>query len=435
MLTNLLSRVFRSNSLENPAMSLQDASTWDRVLAGYESDTGIKITPEKILGIPAVWQAVTMISGDVAKLPLGVYRRIDDERRELDRQHPVNRVIRRRANAEQSAFRMWRQALVNLLIWNNAYIYIDRDLLDRPKQLINLLPDRTGPERLQGELFFVTETTREDGSPWLRPLPAADVIHLQGISIDGLEGADLVRVARQCWGLCLALQKFASKYFKNGVRAGGILELPREMKPTTQDKVEEGFRRANTGDENWFRTVILRDGAKFHQTTQPPNEAQMSESREEQVREVARHFNLAPSRLGLSDSVSYNSKAEDNQAYLDSTLSHYLEDITSECDLKLLSEAESETHFLEHNTSRLLKMNKLQRYQIYAIAVRNRLATPNECRAQENQPPLEGGDEFPTAPAPVPPPGSSDGGGDKSGNDQPRGPGKEPGMEGSKVEG
>lgn len=430
MILDLILRSFSGrSSLENPRMSLKDPSTWDAVCAAYESDTGIKITPQKMLGIAAVWQAVTMISGDVAKLPLGIYKRIDDDRRELDRAHPAQNLIRRRANAEQSAFRMWRTALVHQLIWNNAYIFIDRDLQGRPRELINLLPDRTGPERHNGELIYVTETTKRDGSPWLRPIDAADVIHLQGISIDGIEGLELVQAARHCWGLTLALQKFASKYFRNGVRSGGTLELPREMKPTTMDKVEEGFRKAYTGEDNWFKTVILRDGAKFHQTTQPPNEAQMNESREQQVREVARYYNLAPSRLGLSDSVSYNSKAEDNQAYLDTTLSPYLADISGECDLKLLTEQQVESHYCEHNTAALLKMNTQQRYQIYAIAVRNRLLTPNECRAKENLPPLEGGDEFPTAAPKEPAPGSSDGGNDKAGNEAPRGPAKEPGEE------
>lgn len=426
-----LLRGFR-RSLENPALSLRDPATWDGVLDGYESDTGIKISAEKMLGIPAVWQAVGMIAGDLAKLPLGVYRRNlerdDDNLRQLDRQHVAHRLVRRRPNAEQSAFRLWQIAYVHKLIWQNAYLYIDRDLSGRPRELIPLLPDRTSPERVNGTLYYVTETTRPDGTPWVRPLPAADVIHLQGLSLNGIEGAELVRTARHVWGLCLALQKFASKYFKNGVRAGGILELPREMKPTTQDKVEEGFRKQNTGEENWFRTVILRDGAKFHSTTQPANEAQMIESREEQVREVARYFNLAPSRLGLSDSVSYNSKSEDNQAYLDTTLSPHLADTCGECDIKLLTDQEQrdDSHFFEHNTNRLLRMNRMQRYQIYAIAVRNRLATPNECRAEENQPPLPGGDEFPAAGAALPGFGSSDGGADQKGNNAPRGPAQEP---------
>lgn len=416
-------------SLENPRLSLRDPSTWDEAIGGYTSDTGIKITPEKMLGIAAVWQSVSMISGDVARLPLVIYRRdeSDEDGRQSAKDHPAYRLLRKRPNREQSAFRMWRTALVHNLIWNNAYIYIDRDLRGRPRELINLLPDRTSAERINGNLYFVTETTKPDGSPWLRPLPASDVVHLQGLSIDGIEGADLVKLARHTWGLTIATKKFGAKYFKNGVRAGGVLELPREMKPTTQDKVEEGFRKTHQGDENWFKTVILRDGAKFHTTSHNAKDAQMNEANQEQVREVARYFNLAPSRLGLSDSVSYNSKAEDNQAYLDTTLSPYLADITGECDLKLLTEAEQDQYYCEHNTGALLRMNQMQRYQIYAIAVRNRLLLPNECRRKENEPPLPGGDEFPGPAAPAPQPGSSDGGADKNGNEPPRGPGKPPG--------
>ena len=120
----------------------------------------------------------------------------------------------------------------------------------------------------------------------------------------------------------------------------------------------------------------------------------MVEASESQVRQVARWLNLAPSKLGLSDSVSYNSKAEDNQDYLDSTLSIWLALIASECNSKLLSEEEKATHFFEHNTAALLRMNTLQRYQVYEIGIRTRILNPNEARSKENMLPYDGGDAY-----------------------------------------
>ena len=142
----------------------------------------------------------------------------------------------------------------------------------------------------------------------------------------------------------------------------------------------------------------------------------MVELDEELVRKVCRFFNLSPSRLGLSDSVSYNSKAEDNQSYLDSTLSHWLSAIVSECRKKLLSKTNRDqyTHYFEHDTSVLLRMNALSRYQVYAIAKQNKIMTTNEIRRLENMRPIDGGDDIQDAGKPA-------GGLDKGGNTPPRG--------------
>lgn len=384
-------------SLENPRVSLQDPDAWDEIFGGGRvSASGLKVTHDGALDIAAVWQVVSMISGDIAKLPLDVYRYQPDESRQADLTHPARKIVRRMANEEKSAFQFWRTLMVHALLWNNGYAYIERNGRGDPIGLYNMLPDRTTPERHGGKLYYVTETTREDGSPWLRPVPAADVFHLHGLALDNVRGFDLVEAARDSFGLTLAAQGFAAKFFKHGVRSGGILELPLGMPSPAANKVVEGFSKHHEGQENWFKTVILRDGAKFHQTTMSPNEGQMNETREQQVREVCRWFNVSPSRLGLSDSVSYNSKAEDNQSYLDSTLSPWLEAITSQAYAKLLSQTQrdAESHFFEHNTKALLRMDAQKRFVVYAMAIQRGILSPNECRRAENMPPREGGDEY-----------------------------------------
>lgn len=412
----------RSVSLENPRLSLSSSAGWDEILdGGTESDAGVKVNPKTALSLGAVWQPVSMISGDVSKLPLDLYRRKDETDREIARQHPAFRLVRRRANPETSARRFWRTVMVQALLWNVSYSFIDRKVSGEPLGLYNLLPDRTRPERHKGRLVFVTETQKPDGTPWLRAIDPKDIFEVRGISVDGRRACDFLEHARNTIGHALAVRKFGSKFFKNGARVAGVLELPASMKPKTQDKVEEGFKKGHTGEDNWFKTAILRDGAKFHQTAVAPNEGQMIEASEEDVCELARHFNLQPSRLGVRGSVSYNSKESDDQQYLDSTLEPWLGDIADECWMKLLTEAEQQAdeYYFEHNTAALLRLNTLQRYQVYAIGIRNRLLLPNECRAAENYPPLPGGDEFPASPTPF---GSSDGGADKKGNERPRGP-------------
>jgi HK97 family phage portal protein len=405
----------RTPSPEDPTFSLQDPDAWDAFFGGADTDAGVKVNHKKALKYSAVWQAVSLISGDVARLPLNVYQYVGDEGdRKIDSMHAAYRLVRRRANRESSAFRFWRNVMVHALIWNNAYVFIDRDGRDNPLELLHLLPDRTAPERKNRKRFYVTEVAGK-----LEPIDAKNVLHFHGISTDCMEGLDLVKHAREDIALALAARGFASKFFKHGVRTGGILELPAGMSKPSRDKIEEGFKKHHEGPDNWFKTVILREGAKFHSTSIAPGEGQMTETREQQVREVARFYNLSPSRLGIREGGGYNSLYADNQSYLDNTLAPWLEEIASECWMKLLSEEEqtSESRYFEHNTNKLLTMSPLERHQIYSIGLRNRMYRPNECRRFENLNGLgpQGDELLPVAGAgtgPAKPAGGADKGGD-----------------------
>lgn len=400
-------------SIENPSVSLQDPDAWNELFGGGTmSASGEAVSPAKSLGIAAVWQCVSMISADVAGLPLDCYVRTDDGR-EVDKSHPAQKVVRRQWNETTTAYRGWRTLLVNALLWGNGFAYIDRDGSGNVRGLYNLLPDRTIIERKHGKTYVVTEVEHK-----LQAIGIDSILHVAGMSNDGLAGEAIVKSARDAWGLSLSAQGFASKFFKAGGRMGGTLEIPLGTSVQYQNKVEGGFRAKYEQPGEWFKTVILRDGAKFHQGSWSPNESQLNETRENQVREVARYYNVPVSRLGLAGSVSYNSKSEDNQNYLDATLKPWMREIADTCWMRLLktSEKDGDSHYFEHNPGSLLTMDPLRQSQSFAIGIRNRYLLPNEARRKLNMPPIPGGDEFPEVkPTPA-------GGADKGENDRPRGP-------------
>lgn len=397
----------RESSLEDPSTSLADD-------AAIGFDDSALIDTKKAVRIAAVWQALMMISGDVAKMPLDVYKRMEPQGRERDFSHPAEKLLRRRANDYQTAFRVKRVSIIHLLLWGNAYQYIERDRSGRPLGIYSLLPDRTEPHRRGGELWYVTETKLG-----LRWIPAADVIHLQGFSFDGFEGYELLRAARDSWLIALDQGRFTSRFYRSGGTMGGILEIPREASEGYATKLEEGWRKRYESSDSWFRTAILRDGAKFHNASFSPSDADFVNSSEREVREVARWFNLPPSRLGLSDSVSYGSKSESNQEYLDTTLDPILVDYEQEAEAKLIGN--DSKRYIEFNRMSILRLNPKDQAQINAIDIRNGVLCPDEVRAMRNLParPDGKGSEYialnRVGPA---------GGADKGENDAPRGEGK-----------
>jgi HK97 family phage portal protein len=353
---------YRGNAtLENPRFSLNDPAAYEALTGGSQSAAGVVVTHEKSLGLAAVWQALCLISGDGSKLPVYPFERLPDNDREIADKHQSYVAVALRANPWKSAKRFWADLIVHMLLWRNGYAFINR--VGPRLELYNLLPDRTVPKWVQvldpksksglrSELIYETEVAGK-----IEIVMPSNILHVRQWSLDGLVAPDLVAAAKDSWGLALAAQNFESKFFKNGARKGGILELPAAMGKGAKDTVEEGFRKSYEDGDNPFRTVILREGAKFHEGQVNPREGQVVELKDSQKREIASYFNIPPSKLGIRDSMSYNSFEQDNLSYLHGCLHHTCDAISDECDMKLLSEPEllGDKFFFEHNYSEFIQ--------------------------------------------------------------------------------
>lgn len=397
LLSDLLPSRPRNANLENPAMTLTDPRAWEDMLSGPKSSAGVPVSHRGALKYAPVFQAVSIISGDMAVMTLNVFKRTGDEKkdREVDWQHSAQPICSEQWNDETPAFEGRRRLFVHALLWQNGYAFIDRQGRVGPaKAMYNLLPDRTCPHRdADGKMFYVTEVAGQ-----LVPLLCEEVFHLKGLSVEPGLGFDLVAAARDSWGLALAAEGYGAKFFANGSQSGGVLEIPAHFTDKAKDNIEDGWRKRYTGPDNWFKTVILRDGAKFHNVTIDAQKSQMHQLREDQRLDTASYFNLPPSKLGIKDSVSYNSAEQSQLAYITGCLNHWRMAEAGEAKLKLLSPAErkSRSHYLEHNTTKLIETDTKTRNEVSEIQRRNEVINANEWRRRENLPPREdpGGEEY-----------------------------------------
>jgi hypothetical protein len=126
------------------------------------------------------------------------------------------------------------------------------------------------------------------------------------------------------------------------------------------------------------------------------------ETQEQKAREIARWFGVPPSKLGIADGSTYNSKSEDGAGYLTHCLRRWLRKIQHQCWLRLLTTSDQKNIEYRHDTDELLRMDQLSRYQAYQIGIQSRILNPNEVRAELNMLPYEGGDEYGVTAATMP---------------------------------
>lgn len=397
-------------SIENPAVPL----SWDnlddddtRLAFGMSSTaSGARVTERRALGYPAVWRAVSLIAGDVAKLSLMVYR-TTGEGRAVDNAHAAYRLCRYKANPYLLAFEFRRVVQMHALLRGNGFGYIDRDPAGRPMGKYILDTDKVEPVRLDGRVWYGYKPDATRGLD-RRLIPAEDVFHIRGLGDDGLEGFPALEILRESLGAALAARDHSARYFKNGARPGGAIEHPGKLSPQARTNMRESWERIHRGLDNAHKIAILEEGTKYVAFNANAREAQLLESREFDSREIANIFGVPAHKLGDPSKVAYNSLGEENQSYYNDTLSHWLCQWSAEASDKLLSEQEkaAESHTVDFDYREVQRAN-LQTLTAYAQAACGKWASVDEARALFGDNPLPGGkgkwQEPPAAPAVAPP--------------------------------
>lgn len=354
------------------------------------TDAGVGITESSALGISAVWAAVRVISETVASLPLILYRR-NGAARARAAEHPLYFLLHDQPNIETPAL-VWRETiLAHTLLWGNGYAEIQRDFAGNPIALWILTPDSIEPIRDENDQL-VYQQRRTDGGYTI--LPARDVFHLRGLCWDGSKGYSVVRVARESLGLTAATERFGSRWFGSGSRPSGVLEHPGRLSDDARTRLRDDWERLHSGVASSQRVAILEEGLKFEPLSVPPEDAQFLGTRQFQIGEVARWFNLPLSKLRDTSASSYSSLEQENLQFLSETLRPWLIRFEQEIASKLLMPGERRTHYAEFLVEGLLRADQSTRYSSYAIGRNWGWLSVNEIRARENLDPIEGGDEY-----------------------------------------
>jgi HK97 family phage portal protein len=380
-------RLIKERSLENPGLSLSQALEGDEILgpaAGIEP----RVSQRTALTLSAIFRGISLVANTLAKMPLHLYERIDEQARRRALDHPAYHLVRRKPNEWMTAFAFKQLLQGHALLRGNGYAYIVRNGAAEPIELLPLLPTETYPVRENGRLWYVTLVGSE-----LRKLPPQDVIHIRGLGYDGLMGYDVLSLARESLGLGLGAQKYASAFFRNGSRSSGLLMYPMKMRPEAVETLRRDWDRLQTGLANAHRVIVLQDGVKYQQLTIPPEEAQMIETRQHELREAGNWLGVPSHKLGDKEGQAYNSLEQENQSFLDDSIDPWAVAWEEELGDKLLSEREKQTdsHFFSFERKALVRADLTARANFYERALRNRWMLPDEVRAREEMNPLPGG--------------------------------------------
>lgn len=351
--------------------------------------------PSAAVGLSATWACVQLIAGTIASLPVMVYRTGEDGIRRVAKDHPLYFVLHDSPNFDQTAVDFWEIMAASIELHGNAYALMERRGSDRAiTSLYPIRPDLVKVRRLSnGDLEY--EWT-DNGRRVVKT--GTDVLHIRGSFGDALGGTSTLSACRNVFDDAMAAENAAGSMFQNGVNPSGVLSTKPEVQltPEQRHELEQHLQKKYMGSIRQGRPMLLDNGLTWTQLSINPQDAQMLESRKFSGEQICRIFGVPPAMVGFGDKSSNwgTGKEVDVLGFQKFALRKRLKRIEQSVLKQLvpLSERRAQGLTIEFNLDGLLRGDTTSRYDAYEKAIRMGIKTRNECRALENDPPIEGGD-------------------------------------------
>ena len=367
------------------AMWLSSGTTahgWENMLPA-RTQAGISVNEEKSLTLPAIFRAVDSLASHLAMLPLPVYRRLENGDRERATDHPVYGLLNSEPNSEQTAMSFRRALHLHAMLWGNGYAMIERGSRGKPRALWTLLPEDVTPRRHDGTGRLYYEHRSPTGEP--ENLRAEDVLHVAGLSYDGVVGYGLIKqIARENIGLGLAIASYAQSFFGNNAILGTILSSPTVLKKEQKEANLAAWNAAHQGPDKAFRSIMMDGGLKAEKLAVDNDSAQMLETMTFGVQDVARWTNVPPPLLMELSRATFSNITELGMWYVKFGLAPWFATYEQEFGRKLLTAAEHKTHYVEYLSHALMRGDDKARAQYYATMIDRGIMSINEVRKLEN---------------------------------------------------
>lgn len=341
---------------------------------------GPLINSHSSLAIASYWRGVNFLADNFASFG----RSVRQDGAKLVERHRLDRTLKRRPNAYQTAYAFWRALYFSAVHKGNGYGLIRRAADDAIDSLHNLDACDVTPFRvLDASGDVASASVWYWHEPSKRPIAAADILHIFGPSPDGLIGYDPSCVHRQTLATAATVEQRTARAMQRGTTIIGSVEIPAGVSDDRQQQIVDTLRKFR--DPNSDRDVIvLSDGAKLNNAALSPQQMQLIEQAALSTKRIAQIIGLDPVYLfERSESQYVNNAEQSGQDVTRFTFRTWLENIEDELTAKLLSEDEQDQGLSVHlNADALLRGSTETQAKVATLLVGGGIATKNEERAQ-----------------------------------------------------
>ena len=386
-------------------------SILDRLRASFGGTTYITVTPEMIPtaeGMDArrlyatqsnLYAVVSFLADSVAQLPLKVYRRDGETKRIRDRDSDAARLLWR-PNADQTSYEFVNALMVELLLMGVGTVWLLPD--DSPSGYQLRLIPREWITRLDKRTNYAPDKLyiRADGQGSEIEILRNEFVQFRMYAPGNPGGYQSpIAALRQTLQEQIQADRFRSQLWKSSGRFNAYITRPKDVQPwgdEERQKFVKAFRESWGRDgENAGKMPLLEDGMEIKPYQFSAKESQYVETKQLSREDVAAAYHVNPSLIWHTGTQTYASAKDNARALYADCLGPVIQMIQQRINSFLLPmiEADPDT-YVEFDLTEKLKGSFEERASILQASVGGPWLTRNEARADNNLPPVDGGDEL-----------------------------------------
>jgi HK97 family phage portal protein len=374
-----------------------DTQGMNRIFQSLPTSSGALVTETSAMRSSAVFAGIRLIAGAMASTPVPVYERVGNAAKRID--HPYYWLFNEEPTPRFTAASFWEYITAQMLLRGDGIAYIVRKNRYSPDVLGVIPVARENVEifRNGDRLAYRINEYDDMGTQRYFTADQDDVLHFPGFGFNGLYSYSVISwAARQAIGISIAADEFAGQFFGNGAHVQYAITTDGKMTPQQQKDFRDAWVDHYMGAGLSGRPLILTEGLKVQEMSLSAVDSQLLESRKWQVIDIARALGVPPFMIGETEKTSSWGTGIESMArgFTQYTMQPHYTRFEQELNRKLFP-VRYRT-FMQFDTNAAMRGDTAARTEFYQGALGGTQApgwlTPNEVRAMENIPPIEGGD-------------------------------------------
>lgn len=347
------------------------------------------ITMENAGTNSALYLAIALTAGTIGSLPLQVFRRdADGVGRKITT--PETRHLWRHPNPEETPQEFWETAFAHHTLAGDMFLYCERNALGRVVEMYTIHPGRmqVGRDPRTRRKVYVLDGNQE-APMFTAGLNEGEILHVRNLSWGrkggGLRGFGLIDLAKAELQLDKSTLTHGLTYMAKGAQPKFIITSDADIPDEIAEMIVKRFMKSNGGMANAGKPAVVGSGGKVQQVSGTPAEAQSIEVRTYNVKVIAR-FTGVPTHLLMDStgSTTWGTGLENiSQGFVTYTLARKITPVQQAL-MRILPDDD----YARWNYGALLRGNTLQRHQVYQIRRLLGMASNDELRELEDEPPI-----------------------------------------------
>ena len=340
--------------------------------AGNYSTAGVIVNERTVLSLMIVAACIRILGDTAAGLEPHVYRMKGARRSREDKEvDPPGVIIEPYAEMTRRDGDFRRVASLGLN-GNIMSHVVARDAKGKPSQVEVLNPSMIKVEMREGRKTYLLGAAG-------KVIPFEDIIHTPWMSLgSGLVGLNPIEIGVNGFGIPIAAEQFAGRYFGQGMHPSGILSIEKPLRPDDSRRIKDEIFTKHGGLAQSHTPIVLDAAAKWQQISITPETAQLLESRAFSRAEIAGFYGTPGFLVGVQPNQGGpwgKGLQEEVMGFAIFGLSGYTERL-DEADTQLLPAG----YYVKRQVKELFETNDQMRGTFVSMLRQAAVASPNDAR-------------------------------------------------------